>query len=243
MFRIILRRYGTAKVTIGLTLISILLSLGITWGVNALLQGGPLGEGLAIAIVVPMLVAPIMNIQILRLLLQLDEAEQRLQVLSHTDDLTQTYNRRYFIQYIDQEFKRAKRYGTTFSVALLDIDNFKQINDQWGHLVGDQVLRSLTQMLKASIREADVCARYGGDEFILLFPQTDKLQTEIWVRRVYETFAANSIQVDEMQITPLFSVGVAAFEGSFDNFDQVLKQADDALYEAKHTGGNHFVLD
>jgi diguanylate cyclase (GGDEF)-like protein len=243
MFRIILRRYGTAKVTIGLTLISILLSLGITWGVNALLQGGPLGEGLAIAIVVPMLVAPIMNIQILRLLLQLDEAEQRLQVLSHTDDLTQTYNRRYFIQYIDQEFKRAKRYGTTFSVALLDIDNFKQINDQWGHLVGDQVLRSLTQMLKASIREADVCARYGGDEFILLFPQTDKLQTEIWVRWVYETFAASSIQVDEMQITPLFSVGVAAFEGSFDNFDQVLKQADDALYEAKHTGGNHFVLD
>jgi diguanylate cyclase (GGDEF)-like protein len=146
------------------------------------------------------------------------------------------------MQYIDQEFKRAKRYGTTFSVALLDIDNFKQINDQWGHLAGDQILRSLTQMLKASIREADVCARYGGDEFILLFPQTDKLQTEIWVRRVYETFAASSIQVDEMQVTALFSVGVAAFEASFDNFDQLLKQADDALYEAKHTGGNHFVL-
>jgi diguanylate cyclase (GGDEF)-like protein len=241
MFRIILRRYGIGRVNIGITLIAIVLSVGITWVVNALLQRGPLGEGLVIAIVVPMLVAPIMKIQILRLL-QLDEAEQRLQVLSYTDDLTQTYNRRYFMQYIDQEFKRAKRYGTTFSVVLLDIDNFKQINDQWGHLVGDQVLHSLTQMLKASLRDADICERYGGDEFILLFPQTDKLQTEIWVRRVYETFAASFIQVDEMPMAPLFSVGVAAFEASFDSFEQVLKQADDALYEAKHTGGNHFVL-
>jgi two-component system, cell cycle response regulator len=242
MFRIILRRYGIARVTIGLTLMAILLSLGMTWGVNTLLRGGPLGEGLAIAVIVPLVVAPLMNIQILRLIVQLDEAEQRLQVLSHTDDLTQTYNRRYFMQYIDHEFKRAKRYGTTFSVALLDIDNFKQINDQWGHLVGDQVLRTLTQMLKASLRQTDVCARYGGDEFVFLFPQTDKLQTEIWVRRVYEIFAARSIQVDELQITPLFSVGVAAYEASFDNFDQLLKQADEALYRAKHTGGNHFVL-
>src|SRR6266508_2309505 len=153
MFRIMLRLHGIAKVTIGLTLISILLSVGITLGVNTLVKGGPLGEGLVIAIIVPLLVAPIMNIQILRLLLQLDEAEQRLQVLSHTDDLTQTYNRRYFMQYIDQEFKRAKRYGDPFSVAILDLDNFKEINDTWGHLVGDQVLHTLTQMIKACIRQ------------------------------------------------------------------------------------------
>ncbi len=242
MFRIILRRYGTAKVTIGLTLISILLSLGITWGVNALLKGGPLGEGLAIAIIVPLLIAPIMNVQILRLLLQLDEAEQRLQVLSHTDDLTQTYNRRYFMQYIDQEFKRTKRYGGTFSIAILDLDNFKEINDKWGHLVGDQVLRTLTNMLNASIRQADVCARYGGDEFIFLFPQTDKQQTEIWLHRIYETFATNSIQVDSLQIRVSFSVGVAVFDATLDNFDDLLRQADNALYGAKHTGRNHFML-
>jgi diguanylate cyclase (GGDEF)-like protein len=238
MFRIILKRYGTAKVTIGLTLISILLSLGITWG----LKGGPLGEGLAIANIVPLLIAPIMNVQILRLLLQMDEAEQRLQVLSHTDDLTQTYNRRYFMQYIDQEFKRTKRYGSTFSIAILDLDNFKEINDKWGHLVGDQVLRTLTNMLKESIRQADVCARYGGDEFVFLFPQTDKQQTEIWLRRIYETFATNSIQVDSLQIKASFSMGVAVFDATLDNFDDLLRQADNALYGAKHTGGNRFVL-
>jgi hypothetical protein len=119
MFRIILRRYGIATVTLGLTLISILLSVGISWGMNALLKGGPMREGVAIAIIVPLFIAPIMNVQILRLLLQLDQAEQRLQFLSHTDDLTQTYNRRYFMQYIDQEFKRAQRYGEIFSVAIL----------------------------------------------------------------------------------------------------------------------------
>jgi predicted signal transduction protein with EAL and GGDEF domain len=94
------------------------------------------------------------NVQILRLILQLDEAEQRLQVLSHTDELTQTYNQRYFMQYIDQEFKRAQRYGGTFSIAILDVDNFKEINDRWGHLVGDQVLRTLTRMFRECIRQA-----------------------------------------------------------------------------------------
>ena len=146
------------------------------------------------------------------------------------------------MQYIDREFKRSKRYGGTFTVAILDLVNFKEINDKWGHLVGDEVLRTLTNMLKASIRQADVCARYGGDEFIFLFPQTDQQQTEIWLRRIYETFATNSIQVDSLEIKPSFSMGVAVFDASLDNFDDLLKQADKALYEAKHMGGNHFVL-
>jgi diguanylate cyclase (GGDEF)-like protein len=242
MFRIILRRYGIVIVTIGLTLISILLSLGISWGINAFLKGGPLGEGVVIAIIAPLLIAPIMNVQILRLILQLDEAEQRLQVLSHTDELTQTYNRRYFMQYIDQEFKRAQRYGGTFSIAILDVDNFKEINDRWGHLVGDQVLRTLTRMFRECIRQADVCARYGGDEFIFLFPETDRQQSELWVYRLYETLATSSIQIEGLQIKPSFSVGVAVFEGTLDNFDDLLKQADNALYHAKRTGGNHFML-
>lgn len=201
-----------------------------------------MGERVAIAIIAPLFIAPIMNVQILRLLLQLDQAEQRLQLLSHTDDLTQTYNRRYFMQYIDQEFKRAQRYGGTFSIAILDLDNFKEINDRWGHLVGDQVLRTSTRMFRSSIRQADICARYGGDEFIFLFPQTDRQQTEIWVRRIYETFATSSIQVETLRIRPSFSVGVAVFDAALDNFDDLLKQADKALYQAKHIGGNHFVL-
>jgi diguanylate cyclase (GGDEF)-like protein len=241
MFRTLLRRYGITIITTGLTLISILLSLGITWSVNAFTGGGPLGEGLAIAILAPLIIAPLMSVQMLRLLDKLDQAEQQLQVLSHTDELTQTYNRRYFMQYIDQELKRAQRYGETFSVAILDMDNFKQVNDQYGHLVGDHVLRELTRMLKEYIRQTDVLARYGGDEFIFLFPQTDLQKVHHWAERVYASFAERSICFENTKIQPLFSMGIAVFDPSVDNLDELLKEVDMALYQAKHRGGNQFV--
>lgn len=241
MFRLLLRRYGIATVTLGMTFISILLSVGITWGVNAFIGRGPVGEGWAIAILAPLLIAPLMSVQVLQLLSKLDTAEQQLQVLSHTDELTQTYNRRFFMQYVDQELKRMHRSGETFSVAILDIDNFKQINDTYGHLIGDQLLRELTQMLKGQIRQADVLARYGGDEFIILFPQTTRQQVDVWIQRIYETAAGTAISIQGCSIKPLFSVGVAFSTPGMNSIDEVLKLADIALYQAKRNGGNQFV--
>ena len=241
MFRKILRRYSITSITIGMTLISILLSVAITWGINVYVYKGPLGEGLAISILAPLVIAPLMSVQMLGLLHKLDKTEQQLQVLSHTDDLTQTYNRRYFMQYLQQEFQRAQRSSATFSIAILDMDNFKEINDQWGHLAGDQVLREITVMFRGQIRQADVFARYGGDEFIFLFPQTSQQEVQTWAERIYATFAQKSIHVDEVEIRPLFSIGVAVFEPSVENLDELLKRADQALYQAKHKGGNQFV--
>ena len=241
MFRKILRRYSITSITIGMTLISILLSVAITWGINVYVYKGPLGEGLAISILAPLVIAPLMSVQMLGLLHKLDKTEQQLQVLSHTDDLTQTYNRRYFMQYLQQEFQRAQRSSATFSIAILDMDNFKEINDQWGHLAGDQVLREITVMFRGQIRQSDVFARYGGDEFIFLFPQTSQQEVQTWAERIYATFAQKSIHVDEVEIRPLFSIGVAVFEPSVENLDELLKRADQALYQAKHKGGNQFV--
>ena len=240
MFRSILRRYGIVKMTVGLTVISIFLSLGITWVINSFLDGGPLREGWVIAIIAPFVIAPMMSVQLLQLLSKLDQAEQQLQVLSHTDELTQTYNRRYFMQYIDQEMKRTQRSGGTFSIAILDMDNFKQINDTWGHLIGDQVIRELTEILKERIRQADILARYGGDEFVILFPQTNREQIQSWAERFYTTFAATLFTISDLEIKPSFSLGIAVYDAGMTSSDELLKAADDALYQAKRKGGDRF---
>jgi diguanylate cyclase (GGDEF)-like protein len=224
-----------------MTLISILLSVGITSGIHLFVYKSPLGGGLGIAILAPLIIAPLMSVEMLRLLHKLDKTEQLLQILSHTDELTQTYNRRYFMQYLQQEFLRAQRSAATFSIAILDMDNFKQINDQWGHLAGDEVLREMTRIFRGQIRQADVFARYGGDEFIFLFPQTSRNEVQIWAERIYTTFAEKSIHVENVEIRPLFSIGVAVFDTGVSNMDELLKRADQALYQAKHRGGNQFV--
>lgn len=240
MFRKILRRYSITSITIGMTLISILLSVGITWFINAIVYKSPLGAGLGISILVPLVIAPLMSVQMLRLLHKLDRTEQQLQVLSHTDELTQTYNRRYFMQYLQQEFQRAQRSAGTFSIAILDMDNFKQINDQCGHLAGDHVLREMTRMFRGQIRQSDIFARYGGDEFIFLFPQTNRQEVQTWAERIYTTFAGKPVDLDGAEICPLFSMGLAVFDPSINNLNELLKRADHALYQAKYRGGNQF---
>ena len=242
MFRKILRQHGILKTVTGLTVISIFLSVGITLVVNFYLKGGPLGEGLAIAILAPAIIAPVMSFQMLRILSDLDQAEQKLQILSNTDELTQTYNRRYFIQVGEQELKRALRYGEIFSIALLDIDNFKEINDSSGHVTGDEVLRKLSYLFKQEIRETDVVARYGGDEFVFLFPQTDEKQVQTWAERLYEQFTEIPIALTGLEVRLSFSIGVASFDSTIATLDDILTKADRALYEAKKTGGDKFVL-
>ena len=240
MFRILLRRYGILTITLGMTLLSVLLSLGITWIVNQLMGGGSLGEGLFIAILAPLIIAPLMSFQMLGLLHRLDVAEQQLQLLSHTDELTQTYNRRYFMQYAEQEFKRSQRSNERFSVAILDLDNFKQINDGSGHLVGDQVLREVSRIFREHLRDADVFARYGGDEFIILLPQTNLEQVQVWAARIFEKLGEKPIQIEGLTAQPHYSMGIAVFEPDLRELDDLLKQADDALYRAKRQGGSQF---
>jgi diguanylate cyclase (GGDEF)-like protein len=146
------------------------------------------------------------------------------------------------MKYVDKELKRIQRTGEHFSVAILDMDNFKQINDEHGHLAGDHVLRELTERLRRQMRQSDVLARYGGDEFIMLFPQTSPEQMEAWVRRMYETVARTPIDFHGCSITPLFSLGVSFSRPGMDDIDELLKAADAALYEAKREGGDRYRL-
>lgn len=165
--------------------------------------------------------------------------EQHLEKQARTDFLTGVDNRRHFLNVAEQEMARAQRYRTPLSVALLDLDYFKQINDTFGHEVGDRVLKELARICHNTLRELDSVGRMGGEEFAVLFPQTDGEQAFEIAERLRKAIAASEIALE--QGPPVHfktSIGVAALLDTDDNIDALLSRADRALYEAKRSGRN-----
>jgi len=154
-----------------------------------------------------------------------------------TDALTGLYNRRYLLELLPREFARAKRYRASIAAIMLDIDQFKLVNDRFGHQAGDVVLRELGSLLKASVRESDVACRYGGEEFVLILPEASLDD----VRRRAEALrlAAKSMQLDHRgrAIGPIsISLGIAIFPQHANDPEELLRRADQAMYEAKNAG-------
>lgn len=166
---------------------------------------------------------------------------QRLQLygemrrLAITDDLTNIYNRRHFLERLQGEIDRARRYGLPFSVMFIDIDNFKELNDSYGHQVGDKILAELATILKHWARSSDIVARYGGEEFVVLLPMTDK-QRGVTAAERLRTRVQRHTFYRRKKLT--VSVGVAGFPGDGDTVEQILGRVDEALYMAKKTGRN-----
>ncbi|MGI9108115.1 MAG: GGDEF domain-containing protein [Pyrinomonadaceae bacterium] len=155
--------------------------------------------------------------------------------LARTDDLTGVVNRRSFFEISQVEINRARRHRHPFTVAYMDVDDFKSINDSYGHTIGDTVLKSVTQTIKSNIRDIDVVARLGGDEFVILMPETDEAAAQAVVARVHR----NMLDIMRNYGWPItFSVGVVTWETPPRTVDAMLKQADDAMYEVKNNGKN-----
>ncbi len=169
---------------------------------------------------------------------QLEKLLKRVEVMAITDQLTNIYNRRRFLDILEKEFRRAKRYKTSLSCMMIDIDHFKRINDMFGHHTGDIVIRETARIITDNAREIDTVARWGGEEFIMLLPQTKKEEALQPAARILTTIAEHKFPgASDERIT--ISVGIAnASDGSIDTEEKLIQASDIALYAAKTKGRN-----
>jgi len=158
--------------------------------------------------------------------------------LTTMDGLTQISNRRFFEEALEREISRCNRYGREMSLVLIDIDHFKQINDNYGHLAGDTVLKALASTIKNRIRREDVFARYGGEEFALLLPEVDLKGAAAMAEKARKLVEAQKFEFDNQRIPVTISAGVAALTGTQREPADVVRAADAKLYESKSTGRN-----
>jgi diguanylate cyclase (GGDEF)-like protein/PAS domain S-box-containing protein len=164
------------------------------------------------------------------------EAQERLRELATHDALTGTFNRRHVEELVRLELERAERYARPVTVAMLDADHFKRVNDTYGHGVGDEVLRAISERCKGTLRTNDVIGRYGGEEFVLLFPETGVDAAAVVAERLREAVAKGPVVVGETSVDITVSIGLACSRGG--SLEKLLGQADAALYDAKHGGRN-----
>ncbi len=159
---------------------------------------------------------------------------------ANRDPLTRLANRRLFDQALAQEHQRWKRYQRPLSIAFLDIDHFKRINDDYGHQAGDVALKSVAKILRKSMRDADLLARYGGEEFVALMPDTDQTQATDAVEKLRCAVMGTRFHFNDLDVQITISCGVAEFSGDL-RPQEVLERADQALYQAKNNGRNQTV--
>lgn len=159
--------------------------------------------------------------------------------LTVKDDLTDAYNRRFFETYLEEELKRARRFGSPLSLIFMDVDNLKDVNNRFGHLMGSHVLKVITHRVIMTIRGIDKVIRYGGDEFCILLPETDTRGAQVVAERIRETIAREPIVFDQQhEVTLTSSFGIASFPQHAGNAEQLLRQADRALFGIKNRDKN-----
>lgn len=172
------------------------------------------------------------------------DTREKLELLTFVDELTGVFNYRYLDQRLNEEFQRAKRHGYPVAVVYIDCDGFKMVNDTHGHETGNMVLRRTCEVLKANLRGEDFVGRLGGDEFLVVLPQTDGTGALIAAERLRSKLDALNLRAPSGQKLDFlgFSMGVASYPANGETREAVIKAADDAMYRAKRAGGGRVCL-
>lgn len=172
----------------------------------------------------------------------LEAANRSLEQLIHTDRLTNINNRGYWEENLEQEFQRCKRSSTPSSLLMIDIDHFKQINDRYGHVAGDEVLRAVAQQIKHSQRTTDQSGRYGGEEFAIILPDTNAQKALLAAERLRKKISELPFEWEEQLLHVTVSMGISEFNASMFTCQSWIDHADTALYAAKAQGRNCCVM-
>jgi diguanylate cyclase (GGDEF)-like protein len=242
LMRSLIKRWGIVGLTSLLTATAILFSWFITLSVNWMITGSLWTlSGILVATLAPGIMVPLFSYYFLNLFTELEETREGLLQLARLDSLTRTYNRRFFLEMANTALEEARQDGNPFVIALIDIDNFKEINDRFGHLVGDQVLLSFSRICRKSIRSSDLLARFGGDEFVLLFRNTTAPQARQILERLRRAARTQAFAIDGKPVQPTFSIGMQTWQPSITCLDMFLAGADEALYQAKRQGKDRIV--
>jgi diguanylate cyclase (GGDEF)-like protein len=172
-----------------------------------------------------------------RLIKKLDEARQTIEKIAITDQLTEVFNRRHIMSRVEEEFEKFKRLKKNVSCIMADVDNFKAVNDSYGHLAGDQVLKAISHRIRNTVRAYDILGRYGGEEFLIIMPDTNLEDARELAERIRTR--AKEETVNNATIT--LSLGVVCVEASDRSVDDIIRRADQNLYMAKKGGKDRVV--
>jgi diguanylate cyclase len=233
-------KLGRFRLTFLITLVAFLASQFITYTTYYLMESEVPLSGKIASVVSPVLITPILSWWFIGLLLRIRELEQQMRELAAIDSLTGLYNRNSFMIAFESLVHFIKRSKMNLVILFIDLDNFKQINDTFGHDVGDLVLQQFAGFLKESLRESDFVGRIGGDEFIMCLPNTDYEGGRFFAEKLRKGIMQNLIVTkNELLFSVTVSIGLSMY-GYMDEIDlgKIIKDADLALHSAKTTGKN-----
>jgi len=201
------------------------------------------GQIYLIAGIVPAIIAPIISTFIMRLFFHVHELELEMRDYAHKDSLTGLQTRRAWFECAKSYYALAIRQQSPFTILMVDLDDFKLINDNYGHTTGDKVISQFSELATKVARESDLIARFGGEEFVFLLPNTNSLNAFSLCERIHHEIRQNMVMQEDVEVNFTVSIGLIAFNPKEPiSLDTLISQADDALYQAKSRGKNCSVV-